>query len=281
MNPLAFSKWEGLGNDFIVVDARKASPPDPSSLAQVICDRHFGAGADGLVLVTEPTDGADLGVEIYNSDGSVALMCGNAVRCLAAMAHREGMVSSKTGEITFSTASGVRSTRLLAVSPWWVEVDMGRPVAWGEGADPRAAAHRTRVTLDGRELPAFLVSMGNPHCVIPMTRLLEAPWRAWGEQLEKRGLNGEEGTNLEFVEVQDAVHLDLRVWERGAGPTLACGTGACAAVVAMAQTGRCNRTARVTLPGGALEVEWTRAGNVLMRGPARELFRAEWRPDPH
>lgn len=278
MSPLSFSKWEGLGNDFIVLDARDHRPEEPGELAETICDRHFGAGADGLILLTRGQD-ADLGMEIYNSDGSPASMCGNAIRCLAAMAHRHGLVTAKSGEIVFSTPSGLRSTRLLGASPWWVEVDMGRPSAWGEGAGELSPVNEVEIELGDQKVPAFLVSMGNPHCVVLAPNLGES-WLAWGKHLEKT-MNGDEGTNVEFVEVYDTDNLGVKVWERGAGATLACGTGACAALVAMASIGKCHRAAQVSLPGGALQVEWTREGRVLMRGPARELYRGEWSPDPN
>ncbi|MGE0491744.1 MAG: diaminopimelate epimerase [Vulcanimicrobiota bacterium] len=278
MSPLSFSKWEGLGNDFIVLDARDDRPEEPGELAETICDRHFGAGADGLILLTRGQD-ADLGMEIYNSDGSPASMCGNAIRCLAAMAHRHGLVTAKSGEIVFSTPSGLRSTRLLGASPWWVEVDMGRPSAWGEGAGELSPVNEIELELGDQRVPAFLVSMGNPHCVVLAPNLGES-WLSWGKHLEKT-MNGDEGTNVEFVEVYDTDNLGVKVWERGAGATLACGTGACAALVAMASIGKCHRAAQVSLPGGALQVEWTREGRVLMRGPARELYRGEWSPDPN
>ncbi|MBI3924897.1 MAG: diaminopimelate epimerase [Armatimonadetes bacterium] len=281
MSSIPFSKWEGLGNDFLVVDARQNHLEQPSTLATIMCDRNFGAGADGLVLLEEGRDGADLGMQIYNCDGSPATMCGNAIRCLAAYAHREGLVrAARSAEIRFSTPAGIRVTRLLGVSPWWVEVDMGVPSAWGPGATPELPAWEAEVCLDGEPQAAWLVSMGNPHLVVPLRTLIDAPWKRWGAELEKGELGGEDGTNVEFVEVQGLSDLEVRVWERGAGATLACGTGACAALVAMAWTGRCHRTAQVALPGGSLEVEWTRAGNVLMRGPARELYRARWSPDP-
>lgn len=280
MTSFRFSKWEGLGNDFIVLDARQERPQDPGELATVICDRHFGAGADGFVMLVEGDD-ADLGMEIFNSDGSGASMCGNALRCLAAMAHREGLVHAESGRISFSTGSGRRVTRLLGVSPWWVEVEMGQPHGWGAEAAEKKPCFETTVSVDGRELKAYLVSMGNPHCVIPVERIDAERWQDWGRKLECADFAGPGRTNVEFVVVEDSGNLTVKVWERGAGPTLACGTGACAALVAMAHIGRCHRTATVNLPGGALEVEWTRRGEVLMRGPARELFRGEWRPDPN
>ncbi len=280
MSSISFSKWEGLGNDFIIVDARQALPEEPGELAQTLCDRHFGAGGDGLVLLTKG-DRADLGMEIYNADGSPARMCGNAIRCLAALAHREGLVTAKSGEIVFSTASGLRSTKLLGASPWWVEVDMGKPQAWGEGSNPESSFFSTTISLDGHQLEAVLVSMGNPHCVLPVDGIEHARWEEWGKRIETGELNGRDGTNVEFVEVHDQSNLVVKVWERGVGPTLACGTGACASLVAMASIGRCHRAAQVSLPGGALQVEWTRSGQVLMRGPARQLYRGEWSPDPN
>lgn len=278
-----FSKWEGLGNDFIVVDAREQTPEDLQQTAISLCDRNFGAGADGLVLLTAGNgSGADLGMDIYNSDGSQATMCGNAIRCLAALAHREGLVSSSTGQITFSTLAGLRTTRLLGVSPWWVEVEMGHPVAIHPrtGKEVEGACRLSEVTVAGQSFEASFLSLGNPHCVLHCSRLPE-DWKALGEELEEQALSEGGRVNVGFAVVENDTALTLRVWERGAGPTLACGTAACAALVAMADAGLCQRRVTIHLPGGALEVEWSPQGQVLMRGPARELFRGEWRPDPH
>ena len=277
-----FSKWEGLGNDFIVVDARESAPEDPSQIALSVCDRNFGAGADGLVLLTSG-NGADLGMDIYNSDGSRATMCGNAIRCLAALAHREGLVSASSGQITFSTEAGLRTTRLLGVSPWWVEVEMGRP----QGLEPLTGklvsgspCTPTEIQLEQDTYQASLLSFGNPHCVLHCDRLPEN-WQEIGKRLEVEALPQGGRVNVGLAVVEDEKNLTLRVWERGAGPTLACGTAACAAMVATAHAGRCERRVTIHLPGGNLEIEWSPDNQVLMRGPARELFRGEWRPDPH
>jgi diaminopimelate epimerase len=253
---LTFSKWEGLGNDFVVLDAREGLPPHPSQLALAVCDRHYGIGADGLALITLAAGPGDFGMEIYNGDGSHAQMCGNALRCLAACATRAGWGAPPGSWMQIATASGIRRARVLRQDPWWVEIDMGQPGPVEERAlDP----HR-----------AFFTSMGNPHCVIPVE--VFGDWQQQGATLEKA-----HQANVEFVKIGQPDRLEVKVWERGAGPTLACGTGACAAVVALATAGLAARAATVCLPGGDLEVDWQ--DTVYMRGPAREVFRGEWRPD--
>ncbi|MEW6282228.1 MAG: diaminopimelate epimerase, partial [Candidatus Eremiobacterota bacterium] len=236
MSGLAFSKWEGLGNDFIVLDARQGRPPDPCGLALELCRPHLGIGADGLVLLT--SNGRALGMEIYNADGSSAVTCGNALRCLAAHAVREGL---SAGEVTFSTPAGPRQARVLSREPWWVEVDMGEPVPLG---DPGL-----KVEVDGPR-DACGISLGNPHLVVFVDQPVDL--MRWGPHLQRHGPLGE--VNVEFTRVLAPDHLSVQVYERGAGATLACGSGACAALAAAARTGRSLPIARVDLPGGTLEI---------------------------
>ena len=228
-------------------------------LAREVCDRHRGIGADGLAYLTSP-----LGMVIYNSDGSPARMCGNALRCLAAESVLLG--SLDLGALaSFETPSGPRQVRVVSRDPWQVEVNMGAPRAF----KPSDAS-------DGEQV--FWVDMGNPHQVILLPDGASAPtdWQARGAFLEHQVPGG---VNVEFVEVRSPGLLRVHVWERGAGPTLACGTGACACVAAAQWAGRGEASMTVELPGGALEVT-LEDGSLWMRGPARQLFEGIWRPDP-
>lgn len=253
MNGLPFAKWEGLGNDFVLVDARESFTHDPVELAKALCAPHFGIGADGLVLLRG--NGHGLEMQIYNSDGSLASTCGNALRCLALYARREGLSGD---EVAFATPSGVRRARILGTE---VEVDMGPP-------EPAPGPVETRFG------EGWGVSMGNPHLVIFVDG--PVPLVEWGREMQERGPLGE--VNVEFTRVLDREHLVVQVYERGAGPTLACGSGACAALAAAVWAGKAARSARVDLPGGTLRIDF--GETMLMRGPARELYRGIWRPDP-
>lgn len=262
--PLPFWKWEGLGNDFVLTLAPEGPPSSAEALAREVCDRHRGVGADGLVFVIPRAEGP--GMEIYNADGSLAQMCGNAIRCVAALGRREGLFTGDRAEI--STRSGSRAVRILASpDPWVVEVDMGEPqVLEGPGF----------LMLDELVRPCATLSLGNPHRVVFVEDLEAVQVERHGPVLERRH---PQGLNVEFVEVLAADHLAVRVWERGVGITLACGTGACAALVASAMAGLTGRKARVDLPGGTLQVDWQEDGRVRLIGPARQIFRGEWRPD--
>lgn len=253
MNGVPFAKWEGLGNDFVLVDAREDFPHDPVALARAVCAPHFGIGADGLVLLRE--NGSGLEMHIYNADGSVAATCGNALRCLALYTRREGLSGD---EVAFRTPSGVRRARVLGNE---VEVDMG---------PPEAAPGRVETPYG----EGWGVSMGNPHLVIFVDRAV--PLHEWGPEMQTAGPLGE--VNVEFTRVMARDHLVVQVYERGAGATLACGSGACAALAAAVWSDRAEREARVDLPGGTLRLKFSET--ILMRGPARELYRGIWRPDP-
>lgn len=265
----------GLGNDFIVVEGH-ALPLDPGALARNWCDRHFGIGADGLVFVL-PSDRADVQMRIFNADGSEAEQCGNAVRCVGKYAFERGLVRRR--DLVVETLAGVQRI-VLGGNGSRVEevtVDMGEPilepgripVALAEGGTPSG-----RVEAAGREWAFTAVSMGNPHAVIFVDDVEGTDVRGVGSEVETNRLFPNR-VNVEFVETLDPGEIRVRVWERGCGETLACGTGACAAVVAGALEGRSGRKVRVHLPGGTLKIEWAEDGRVYMTGPAVEVFRGE------
>lgn len=245
--------------------ARGGLPPDPEVLARELCDRHYGIGADGLIFLT--TTPLGLAMEIFNSDGSLAAMCGNGIRCLAALARREGLLTSDHAVI--GTRSGPRQVRISGDGPYEVEVDMGEPHVL-TGPEAVLIGHST--------FPCVTISMGNPHRVVFVDDVTSVVLEEWGPFLERDHCYPD-GLNVEFVQVTAPDRLDVKVWERGSGATLACGTGACASLVAAAREGRAGRAASVHLPGGALQIRWGEDGHVKMRGPARELFRGEWNPD--
>lgn len=267
-----FVKMEGLGNDFIVVEHDEAERwlAAMPALSPRLCDRHFGIGADGVIIVgTSPK--ADLSMRIFNADGSEAEMCGNGIRCLAKFAFERGMV--KHPSFTVETRAGLIIPEVVMGDGKVrrVRVDMGRP---------RLAPSEIPVTMEGErvvDVPLPLekrifrftaVSMGNPHVVI-----FEIPpdWEEWGKQIERHRLFPQR-TNVEFVRVVSPTEAEVKVWERGAGATLACGTGACAVLVAGVLNGVLERSAQIHLPGGVLSISWEEDEHVYMEGPAHEVF---------
>ncbi|AGF53334.1 diaminopimelate epimerase [Synechocystis sp. PCC 6803] len=271
---LSFSKYHGLGNDFILVDNRQSTEPclTPDQ-AQQLCDRHFGIGADGVIFALPGQGGTDYTMRIFNSDGSEPEMCGNGIRCLAKfLADLEG-VEEKTYRI--HTLAGVITPQLLADGQ--VKVDMGEPQLLAELIPTTLAPAGEKVVdlplaVAGQTWAVTCVSMGNPHCLtfvddVDSLNLTEiGPLFEHHPQFSQR-------TNTEFIQVLGSDRLKMRVWERGAGITLACGTGACATVVAAVLTGRGDRRCTVELPGGNLEIEWSAQDNRLyMTGPAQRVF---------
>jgi diaminopimelate epimerase len=271
-----FVKFHGLGNDFIVVRA-EALPDDAAAQAVRLCDRNFGIGADGLVFVL-PSDKADYRMRIINADGSEAEQCGNAIRCVAKYVYDRGLVDTNRTTLTLETIGAGAQNVQLAVENGKVaavRVDMGEPILDGlkvpTTIDASPVLDRP-IEVDGRSFKFTAVSMGNPHCVIFVDDAAGFDVHAWGPKLETHPVFPRR-TNVEFVTVQARDRVDMRVWERGAGPTLACGTGACATLVACILTGRTGRTATVSLQGGDLLIEWNEADNhVYMTGPAVEVF---------
>lgn len=279
---LTFTKMHGLGNDFIVIDDRAELLDLTPEAVMWLTDRHFGIGADGLILVREPTvPEADVSWWFRNADGSVAEMCGNGIRCLAKYVVDHGLVDTARSTVTVETALGlyhVSFTRGADGTLSAATVDMGEPIL---------AADRIPVLLscDAPGDPVIecdletsqgtvritCLSMGNPHCVVFVDDVDEAPVDVLGPEIEHHPVFPNR-TNVEFAQVEDGGQIRLRVWERGVGETLACGTGACAATVAAALTCRGGREATVELPGGTLDIRWSPEGRVLMTGPAREVF---------
>ncbi len=276
---LDFVKYHGLGNDFILVDGRSmpdlAQAPD---LAVAVCDRHLGIGADGLVLVLPARD-ADFTMHIFNSDGSIARMCGNGIRCFTRFVYERGLWDGR-GELVVMTASGPRTTEILDPNPavFLVRVNM-QPPRLDPAAVPttlRAAGGQGPVLdqpLDvGETVRVTCLSLGNPHAVVFVPDLSRVDVRRLGPAIETHPVFPDK-TNVHFVEVIDAATLRMRTWERGAGLTLACGTGGCAATVAAALTGRAGRRATVHVPGGQLQIDWRAdSDDIFMTGPATRVF---------
>lgn len=272
---IAFTKYHGLGNDFILVDNRATSAPliSPQQAIQ-LCDRHFGVGADGVIFALPGQEGADYTMRIFNNDGSEPEMCGNGIRCLARfIADLEGITQPHDYQI--HTLGGRMVTKLGADG--LVTVDMGEPRLAAEEIPTTLAAVGQKVVdrpleVAGQSWNVTCVSMGNPHCITFVDDVAQLPLEAIGPQFEQN-LAFPKRINTEFVQVVRSDYLKMRVWERGAGITLACGTGACATVVAAVLTGRSDRQATVELPGGLLQIEWSATDNHLyMTGPAQKVF---------
>jgi diaminopimelate epimerase len=254
-----FVKMQGLGNDFVLIDSRKTDlvNADLKELALKLCDRHFGVGADGLLIVW-PSEKAHYRMQIINPDGSEAEMCGNGLRCFARYVYETDKLKEEV--LSVETLAGVLLPAVILgpeQSVVGVEVDMGLPKDGGE------------VKLHGKTFRQ--ISMGNPHAVTFVDNFSEINLGELGPLIEHDG-HFPNRTNVEFVKVLAQDKIEVLVWERGAGETLACGTGACATVVASALAGRTGRRVLVQLPGGNLDIEWAEDDHVLMRGPAATVF---------
>ncbi len=270
---------QGLGNDYIYIDALKEQVDDPPALARRISDRHFGVGGDGLVLIA-PSGKADFRMIMYNADGSRGAMCGNASRCVAKYVYDRGMTDKTV--ITLETDSGVKTLN-LTVKNGKVEtvcVDMGAPILACEDVPctlGKGIVKRAPITALGRTFEITPVSMGNPHGVIFLNEPVEDfELTKYGPALENHPAFPKK-VNIEFVNVLSESRLRMRVWERGSGVTLACGTGSCAALVAANLCGLAEREAAIELDGGVLHDRWDdRTGRVLMTGPAAFVFDGEY-----
>ncbi len=271
-----FTKMNGLGNDFIIVEGESTLPENAAQLAVKLCDRFFGIGADGLVYIL-PSSKADAMMRIMNPDGSEAEQCGNAIRCVAKYLYDHKLV--KQTELTIETlgagAQQVQLTLHLGVVEA-VRVDMGVPILHGLEV-PTTINMETVVNhpidVEGSSFNITAVSMGNPHCVVYVDDAIDFDLMKWGPKFETHPLFPKK-INAEFVTVNSRTHLDMRVWERGAGPTLACGTGACATAVASVLNGKTDRKVTVSLKGGDLLIDWDESNNhVYMTGPAEEVYK--------
>ncbi|ANY69820.1 diaminopimelate epimerase [Paenibacillus sp. BIHB 4019] len=271
-----FTKMHGLGNDFIVIAGEQQLPDNAAQLAIELCNRFFGIGADGLVYIL-PSENADFRMRIINSDGSEAEQCGNAIRCVAKYVYDNGLTNKELITIeTLGAGAQAVQLRVEGGKVQSVRVDMGEPILNGLAVPTTVDQEQVvehPIEVDGHEFRFTAVSMGNPHCVIYVDDAANFDLAAWGPKLETHPMFPRK-INVEFVTVNSREHTEMRVWERGAGPTLACGTGACATVVASVLNGYTDRTATVSLKGGDLLIEWNEADNhVYMTGPAAEVFR--------
>ncbi len=275
MTTIKITKMQGCGNDFVIMDyeeyEKTQMPMD--ELAKKVCNRNFGVGADGMIIPDTNTDQTDIGWYFYNSDGSIAQMCGNGMRCFAKYVFDKGLVDKK--EFSVMTGAGVIKPQLLEDGN--VKVNMGAPIL--EDAKIPFNGERKLNALD-REFDITPVSMGNPHCVIigdddPMEMALK-----YGPEIEKHKFFPEK-TNTEFVKILSRTEIDMRVFERGCGITLACGTGACASVVACVLNNLTEQKVKVNLLGGSVFVEWqgnasNPTENIFLIGPANYSFTADY-----
>ena len=276
---MKFTKMHGAGNDYIYVDCfEQPIQADPASLARTMSDRHFGVGADGLILIC-PAEGADAEMRMFNADGSYAEMCGNGIRCVAKYVHDYGLASGDT--LSIMTAGKRYDLQLIlkAGKVDRVRVDMGEPIL-------KAAAIPTTLPGDppidvpleigGRRPAVTCVSMGNPHCVTFVDDVTDELVLGLGPKIETDS-RFPKRTNVEFVQVLNRETVRQRTWERGSGETWACGSGACAVCVAGVLTGRTERRITSKLLGGDLQLEWSEGDNhIYMTGPAVEVFTGEW-----
>jgi len=268
-----FVKYEGLGNDFVMIDNRHSEQLcfTPAE-AVAICDRRFGVGADGVIFLL-PSKTADFGMRLLNSDGSEAEMCGNGIRCLAQFALELG-IEAPTGVFKVETQAGAMAVTLQDAL---FSVDMGPPFLLA-GQIPTTLAPADQKVIDmaidvaAQTWHVTCVSMGNPHAVLFVPDVEAIDLHRLGPIFENLSVFPQR-TNTHFVQVIDRTHLKMRIWERGAGPTLACGTGACAVLVAAVLNNLCETSATVELPGGPLSITWESTTNHLrMTGPAKRVF---------
>lgn len=278
---MKFCKMHGAGNDFVVVNGfdEKLEDVDIADLSRRVCDRHLGIGSDGLILVL-PSRTASFRMRMLNPDGSEAEMCGNGIRCFGKYVYDYAL--TRETSITVETLAGVKELKLSAKGGrvQTVRVDMGSPELRrayvpmkGPGADEQVVSQPIRV--GGRKLEVTCLSMGNPHCVVFVDNLDIFPVAKVGPEVEHHPLFPQR-TNVPFVQVISHSAVKARVWERGAGETLACGTGACASAIASALNDRTGRKVQVQLAGGTLAIDWTGDNRVLMEGPAEEVFVGEY-----
>lgn len=274
---MKFTKMEGCGNDYVYVDCTENTLKNPGEVAKKVSDRHFGIGSDGLILI-KTSDKADFFMEMYNSDGSQAQMCGNGIRCVGKFVYDKGL--TRKSSIAVDTLAGIKYLDLHVEDGKVaaVKVNMGEPVLNPEQipviADKCPVVDEV-IHVGGRDYRMTCVSMGNPHAVVFVDSVDDFPLETVGSEFENHE-RFPERTNTEFVEFVDRTHLKMRVWERGSGETWACGTGTCATVVAAILNGLCDNSVEVKLLGGTLHITWDRESNLIyMEGPATTVFEGE------
>ncbi len=275
---MKFTKWQGCGNDFLLIDCREKELADYGAFAKKSCDRHFGVGGDGVLVILD-SDKADFRMRIFNADSSEAEMCGNGIRCFARYLYDHHITDKK--KFTVETGAGILVPEIVEKDGvvTGVRVDMGEPVLEADKI-PMAGYGNRRVVNEpvevaGRKWNITGVSMGNPHCVVFVDDIKTTPIEEVGPIFEVQERYPKK-TNTEFVQVLDRQHMRMRVWERGAAITLACGTGACATLTAAVLNGKTDRRAEITLDGGKLDIEWSEKDNhIYMTGPAVQVFAGE------
>jgi len=286
---MRFTKLQGTGNDFILVETSDEQR-NWSTAALAMCDRHFGIGGDGLLLLL-PSQKADFRMRMFDPDGSEAEACGNGIRCLARYLFDNGLISPESDQLSVETIAGVRQLELNKTDGKLITIQasMGKPAFDADDIPVKIESGREKIVyiksmigypviVDGMELLLNLVSMGNPHAVYfqrqPVT---DFPLSRIGPLVENLSIFPRR-TNFEVARIMSRQEIEVRTWERGAGETLACGSGACAVAVAAQLYGHTEKKVNIKLPGGALQVEWDGVGEVLMSGPAETVFTGEW-PD--
>ena len=277
-----FSKYQGLGNDFIIIDARANNldslfSKNKDNIIEHLCDRNFGIGADGVILILESKNKCLVRMKIFNSDGSEPEMCGNGIRCLIAFLNDNNEIKDNS-EIPIETKAGLILTSIDGNN--YIRVNMGEPILSPKDIPTKLLMNKLTVpngmiTIDDQNLNVYAASMGNPHMIVFVNNIDEIPFDYWGKYLEKHK-SFPNDTNVHFVQLIDQANIKVKVWERGCGPTLACGTGACACLVITSKLGKTLDRANVYLPGGKLEIEWpNQSGPVFMHGPALRVFSGE------
>lgn len=275
---MKFTKMHGAGNDYIYINCFEETVKDPEKLAIKVSDRHFGIGSDGLILIS-PSDKADFKMNIYNADGSEGMMCGNGIRCVSKYVYDNGMTDKD--EISVETRSGIKLIKMNVENGKVVSarVNMGEPILQADKIPTKfdgESVVRQKLTIGGKEYEVTCVSMGNPHCIVYVDDVKNIDLEKIGPKFENNEMFPER-INTEFVHVVSDTELDMRVWERGSGETLACGTGSCAVTVASVLCGYCKRNTeiKINLLGGTLTDIWTDGGDVYMTGPTATVCTGE------
>ena len=283
---MKFTKMHGAGNDFVVIETSDARR-DWATVAIALCDRHYGVGSDGLLLVM-PSDVADVRMRMFDPDGSEAEACGNGIRCVAKYAFEEKLTGTGTDRLSIETVAGVRQIRLIQQENKLVKIQagMGKP-RFGPSDIPVEIGNSEKIVhintmisypvkAGGKDLLFNFVSMGNPHAVyFTQDPVADFPLLEIGPEVENLDMFPKRA-NFEVARVLNRGEIEVRVWERGAGETLACGSGACAVTVAARLYEYIDDSVKIKLPGGVLQVDWDGAGEVLLSGPAEKVFAGEW-----
>lgn len=274
---MKFTKLQGCGNDYVYIDCTKQLIDNIPEKAIKVSDRHFGVGSDGLILI-RPSDKADFMMDMYNNDGSRGKMCGNGIRCVAKFVYDQGLTEKK--KLRIETLSGIKELDLTVENGevTWVTVDMGAPITKPSlipVISDKEILIKEPVTVDGKLYELTCVSMGNPHAVIFVDDTDSLPLESIGPKFEHHEMFPER-VNTEFIQIIDRNHIKMRVWERGSGETLACGTGACASVMACILNGYTDHEVKVSLLGGELRIRYDeKANTIFMTGPAVKVFDGE------